>query len=524
MNNAYSLKRVALGGSCALAIALSAGTAAAQEVDPNATWVLGTTDQPTTYDPAGAYDLPSWNIMWNVYSFLMRIPPGETTPVLDAAKSCEWSAETKYKCVLKEGITFTNGQELTAEDVKFSFERMIEMDKPAGPSSLFSPIQSISTPDEYTVVFDLKQHNATWPYVLTTGAGAIVPKGVYPADELQPSDEIVGSGHYKLAAYKPNVQTVLEENEDYYGDPARNQRVIIQYFSNSSSLKLAIQQGNVDVAYRKLTPTDVQSLREMAKDQPFRLVEGKGTAIRYLVFNLDLEPGQQQAVRQAAAYLMDREAVAQNVYNGTVEPLYSMIPAGLKGHTDAFKSIYGVGTNAEKAKQVLSEAGIETPVELQLWYTPTHYGDSSADEYAEIQRAFETDDIFDVTLKSTEWARYVEAATTDQYPAFQMGWFPDFPDADNYTAPFYGSETSWLNTHYENARVDELIGKQRAAEDSEARVEAFEEIQQIAAEEVPIIPVFQAKQIATVGDQMTGVSDTLDASYIFRYWLVGKTQ
>ncbi|NIR43124.1 MAG: peptide ABC transporter substrate-binding protein, partial [Gemmatimonadetes bacterium] len=192
--------------------------------------------------------------------------------------------------------------------------------------------------------------------------------------------------------------------------------------------------------------------------------------------------------------------------------------------TDAFEEQYGVGADPEAAKRVLQEAGIETPVELQLWYTPTHYGDASADEYAEMQRSLETDDIFDVTLKSTEWSQYVAAATTDQYPAFQLGWFPDYPDADNYIAPFYGSETSFLNNHYKNQRVDELIAKERASTDPQERIAAFAEIQDIVAEEVPIIPYWQGVQLAAARDGVTGVKDTLDGIYIFRHWLVGKAK
>mgnify|MGYP000185011524 CR=1 FL=1 len=523
MTKRRRMPKRSLAASAATALALAGAPAAAQEINPEATLVLGTTDQPVSYDPAGSYDLPSWTVLYNVYSFLMHLPAGEMQPEPDAAKQCGWKTDTQYRCTLREDIEFTNGQALTSADVKFSFNRILEQDNPNGPSSLLAPIERIETPGKYEVVFHLNQHIATWPYILATGAGAIVPKGVYPRDDLQPSDEVVGSGHYKVAAYKPGVQTVLEENENYYGQPAKNKRAIIQYFSNSSALKLAVEQGNVHIAYRKLTPTDIQALRQNAGDE-MRIVTGKGTVIRYLVFNLELEPGNSHAVRKAAAYLMDRGAIAKNVYNGTVEPLYSMVPRGLDGHIDAFKAEYGVGSDPAKAKQVLSEAGIETPVELQLWYTPTHYGDSSADEYAEIQRALETDDIFDVTLKSTEWARYVSAATTDQYPAYQMGWFPDYPDPDNYIAPFYSSEKSWLNNHYNNDRVDELISKERATEDRQARMDAFKEIQRITAKDVPIIPVFQAKQIAVVRDSITGIEKTLDPSYVFRYWHIGKTR
>jgi peptide/nickel transport system substrate-binding protein len=498
----------------------AASGAQAQNVDRDATIVVGTTDQPVSYDPAGSYDNPSWNVIYNVYSFILELPPGETTPSPDAAKSCTWQDPKTYKCTLKSGIKFSNGKTLTSEDVKFSLERVIEQKNPNGPASLLSSLDRVETPDDSTVIFHLRQPDATWPYILTTGAGAIVPSNAYPRDELQPSDEVISSGHYHVAAYRPGVQTVLEANPDYYGEPARNARAIVQYFSNSATLKLAVEQGDVDVGYRKFTPTDIAALRD--SERGVRIVEGKGTVIRYLVWNLGLEPGDELAVRKAAAYLMDRPTIAEQVYNGLVTPLYSMVPTVLQGHTDAFKEKYGVGSNPQAARKVLEEAGIDTPVELQLWWTPTHYGDASADEYAEIQRSLETGDIFDVTLKSTEWSQYVSAATTDQYPAFQLGWFPDYPDADNYIAPFYGSETSFLNNHYENERVDELIAKERASTDQQERVAAFEEIQEIVAEEVPIIPYWQGIQLAAAREGVTGVKETLDGTYIFRHWLVGK--
>ena len=125
---------------------------------------------------------------------------------------------------------------------------------------------------------------------------------------------------------------------------------------------------------------------------------------------------------------VDRQAIVHNVYNDTVAPLWSMVPSALSGHVDAFKDLYGDAPDIPGATKTLKDAGITTPVPLEIWWTPTHYGDSSADEYAEIKRSLEASGLFTVTLKSTEWDTYITAALTDQYPQYQLGWFPDYPD------------------------------------------------------------------------------------------------
>ena len=165
-----------------------------------------------------------------------------------------------------------------------------------------------------------------------------MPSDVYPEKSLQPDDKVIGSGPYKLVKYQPGVQAVLERNPDYWGTPAKNARVLIQYYKDSPALKLAIQGGDVDIAFRNLTPTDIESLRG---ESGLSVVEGQGIEIRYLVFNTKLDPGKNTAVRRSIAYLIDRQSIVDNVYNGTVDPLYSMIPAGLLGHTDAYKTEYG---------------------------------------------------------------------------------------------------------------------------------------------------------------------------------------
>jgi peptide/nickel transport system substrate-binding protein len=226
-------------------------------------------------------------------------------------------------------------------------------------------------------------------------------------------------------------------------------------------------------------------------------------------------------VRQAVAQTIDRASIAENVYNGTADPLYSMVPSGLQFHTEAFADRYGDQPDPDAAKKTLEDAGVDTPVPLEVWWTPSHYGPVSGDEYAEIKRQLDDSGLFDVTLKSTEWNQYSEAAFTDKYPVYQLGWFPDYPDADNYTSSFY-SKDSFLNIHYSNPEMEKLLAEEKATTDESAREQAFAKIQELGAEDAPTIPYIEISQVAVASDAVSGVEDTLDPSYIFRYWLISK--
>ncbi len=488
--------------------------------------VIGTTDTVISTDPAGQYDLGSSTIILQTYQTLLAIEAGGSTPEPDAAEACDFSDDsgTTYVCTLKEGLTFHDGSDLTAEDVVYSLERLIAIEDVNGGYTVLTPenLESVEATSDLEVTMQLKEPDATWPFRLTTTQAAIVPSDseTYPADELATNGEVVGSGPYQLESYEDGQTAQLVPFEDYAG-PAevKNGGAVVTYYPQESTLAGAVDSGEVDVAYRSLSPTTVADLSET---DGVNIVEGEGSEIRYIVFNVDLDPGQEQAARQAMAALVDREAIAETVYNGTVEPLYSMVPEGLQFATAAFADRYGEAPDPDLATQTLEDAGVDTPIEVELWWTPTHYGLVSADEYAELERQFEAGGLFDITLESAEWNQYGEVMAQDQYPVFQLGWFPDFPDADNYTAPFF-VDGGFYNSHYSNDRVNELVSQARASTDAAEREQAYAEIQEIAAEEVPTIPIWQGKQVSAVVDGVSGVEDTFDPSYAFRMWMISKS-
>ena len=196
-------------------------------------YIVGTTDTVTALDPAGSYDLGSSTLEYNLYQTLMTVPAQSTEIVGDAAKSCEYNDPKTLTCTLNPGLTFSNGDDLTSSDVKYSFERAITIQDPIGAAiyllgSITDTSKSgkvtmnpgaIETPDDTTVVFHLNQPDTTFQYVLTyPGAGAIVDEDVFPADKKLADDKAIGSGPYKLSQYKPGEQAVLEINESYQGE------------------------------------------------------------------------------------------------------------------------------------------------------------------------------------------------------------------------------------------------------------------------------------------------------------------
>lgn len=500
---------------------------------------IGTTDKVVSLDPAGSYDNGSLMLELQIYQFLMNIPAGEGTPTGDAAESCDFTdGGQTYTCKMKPGLKFTNGDPLTAQDVAFSFKRVVDINDANGPASLLGNMKSVEAPDDSTVVFTLNNPNdQTFPFVLGTSAGPIVDSKVFPADALLDDTQVVGSGPYKIDSYSKNELVSLVPNTDYQGNGGelKNAGVTLQYFTDASNLKLAVQQGDVDVAWRSL---DAQSIADLRTNDKVKVVEGPGGEDRYIVFNLNTMPGdnddQKLAIRRAIAYSIDRQAIATKVFQDLYTPAYSMVPDGFPGHIDAFKDEFGDSPNKDAAAKELSDAGVTTPVTLPIEYNPDHYGSASDLQFNEIKSQLEATGLFKVNLQSAEWTTYAKERTQDAYPIYQLGWFPDFPDSDNYFAPFL-LPNNFVQAHYCDADAPEgsrpcdkdgvipLITTEQTKSGDE-RIAAIEKIQEISATGVmPTLPLLQGKQIAVVGADVTGAEDTLDATFLFRFWKLGKS-
>ena len=417
MTSASTIRKrtlAALGGVAIAAMVLSGCAAGNNPGTPGAssgTLTVGTTDKVTTLDPAGSYDNGSFFIMNNVFPFLMNSNPGSSDVHPDIAESADFTAPTEYTVVLKKGLKFANGHDLTASDVKFSFDRQVKIAADNGPSTLLYNLDSTEVKDDLTVVFHLKAANdQIWPQILSSPAGPIVDEEVFSPDAVTTDKEIVDAnafaGPYVISSYKFNELVQFKAYKDYQGllGTPKTATINLKYYADQSNMKLDVQEGNIDVATRSLSATDVDSL---SGNKNVTVHKGPGGEIRYIVFNFDTMPfgaktadadaAKSLAVRQAIADLIDREAIANQVYKGTYLPLYSYVPAGLTGATEVLKDLYGDGNggpDADKAKAALEAAGVSVPVTLNLQYNPDHYGVSSSEEYAAIKGQLDATGLF----------------------------------------------------------------------------------------------------------------------------------
>ncbi|MDJ0321472.1 ABC transporter substrate-binding protein [Pseudarthrobacter sp. PS3-L1] len=532
---------IALAGVSALALTACTGPTGGSTATDSAagsTISYGTTDKVVTLDPAGSYDAGSFMLMNQIYPFLMNSKPGTADSSPDIAESASFTSPTEYTVKLKSGLTFANEHKLTSSDVKFSIDRILAINDDNGPASLLGNLDSVAAPDETTVVFTLKEGNdQVFPGVLAANSGPIIDEEVFPADKLMDDDAIVAAkpfaGQYTIESYKKNELVSLVANPVYnglLGKPA-NGGATIKYYADSTNLKLDVQQGNIDVAGRSLTATDAEDL---AQDSKVSVYKGPGGELRYIVFNFDTmpfgaktpeaDPAKALAVRQAMANLVDREAIANDVYKGTYLPAYSVVPEGFVGAVTPLKDMYGDGNgmpSLDKAKKAFSDAGIAGPVNLKLQYNPDHYGKSSGDEYAKIKEQLEKSELFTVDLQSTEWVTYSKDRTADVYPVYQLGWFPDYSDADNYLTPFF-VPGNFLKNHYENSSVTDLIKKQLTTVDKTEREKILGEAQTKVAEDLSTLPLLQGAQLMVAGKDVKGVDQTLDASFKTRLGLISK--
>src|SRR3954452_12861835 len=506
------------------------------------TLTVGTSDKITTLDPAGAYDNGSFTVMNQVYPFLLNTTPGNPDVEPDIAESADFTAPTDFTVKLKPGLTFVNGHDLTSSDVKFSFDRILKINDENGPASLLANLASVDAPDDTTVVFHLKVANdQTFAQVLSTNVGPIVDEEVLSPDALTPDADIVAgkafAGPYTITNYDQNNLVSYEANPDYQGSlgKPKTDKVNVKYYADASNLKLDIQEGNIDVAFRSLSATDIADLRG---NDNVQVIDGPGGEIRYITFNFntqpygattpEADPAKALAVRQAVADLIDRQELSDQVYKGTYTPLYSFVPQGLTGAITPLKDAYGDGNggpDADKAKQTLSAAGVTTPVQLSLQYNTDHYGPSSGDEYALIKDQLESSGLFAVNLQSTEYVQYSKDRVADVYPAYQLGWFPDFSDADNYLTPFFlntPESTAFLQNHYLNPAINTLIQQEVTTQDPAARQQVIEQIQTEEAKDLATVPYLQGSQVAVVGKDVKGTQDTLDAAFKFRYGVLSK--
>ncbi|HEX2699678.1 MAG TPA: ABC transporter substrate-binding protein [Acidimicrobiales bacterium] len=499
--------------------------------------VIGTTESlQNSFDPAQAYDFFGFEVVGNTAETLVTYEPNKTSvsPLLAKELPVVSADGLTYTFELRDGVKFTDGMPLDSAAVKFSLERARDFGAKDAEAAgfLLSGITAIDTPSPTTVVIHLSTPNQAFLARLAYTVASIVSPTAYKDNLLAgdeesdspavlakyKSDTIVGSGRYKIVSYKEKESIELEANPDYWGDQPKTKRILLRLFDKSSALKLALENGEVDVAFRSLQPDENNAFKNK---NGFKLIEGEGPGIRYITFNTTSEPFKNVNLRRAVAAAVDRQAVVDEVLKGSAKALPTMVPPPFSGSKESWTEMYGDGPAKDKVDQYLKAAGVPDgqKVDLDFWFSPTHYGDTEAAVAQVLARSLEDTGRFTVKISNVEWAEYGQKRRAGEMPIFLMGWYPDYLDEDDYLEPFSDPKV-FDPAKWEDQKMLDMVHKAQGTQDAAARTQVYKDAQDYMADQAPYVPIFQISQFAAVKDSVSGV--VLDPIQLLRLWLLEK--
>ncbi len=486
------------------------------------TVIIGTTDQISSLDFADAYAVHDWELFRNVNRGLMGYKPGTAEIVPEIAVDVPEVSEDglTYTFKIEPGWKYPDGTELKAQD----FVRGINRSALGGDVSFLvtTYVESVEAPDDETVVFHLKMPRGDFVQIVSASPYMPIPEGLFPDEELNKFPEkLYGVGPWQIVEYTVQEQLVLERNPNYKEGFPENapERVIIRYFEDPTQMALAVENGEIDIAWRILGPPEVQRLSEV---EGLTAYNSGGGGIRYIIPNHAMEPMSKKEVRQALAYLVDRDEIVDRVMQGTVDPLWSQVPPGFLGATEAFLDRYGTGGDVAAAEELLRAAGYseDNPLVFDLWYPPEHYGTHAAQIFQVLEAQFEATPLIQVNLQSQEWSTYVGACTGGEYQACYLGWFFDYPDTSNYLDPFAESSFSpGLGVNYASEEMDDLLHRAAASTDQAERAELYQQAQALYAEDVVTIPLTLEPEYAVWRNDRV-VNLVIGPAIVFQYEMI----
>jgi len=455
------------------------------------TVIIGTSDKIINLDPADCYDYFSSNILVQLTHGLMEMPVDSTDaekgPILEAY-SVNPTADS-YTFKIKTGIKFSDGTPFNASALKWNLDRSMALNGDPG-FLLTDVVDTVTVVNDTAVKIDLSLPDATFLQRLTyTVAWPISQSGPLAVDAISGDPEHIphGLGAYMVDTWTKDTEIILVPNPHYFGTEPANEKVVIKFYASASALLLALEGGSIDVAHRIFGPDEIKAVEA----NPDLAHATKATAgIRYLMLNCDVDASYPYLtdvrVRRAIAAAIDRSEICGVVFDDYNEPLFSMVPDIFESHIDAFAD----GPNQVWVEGNMTAAGYSTTdqYEIDLWYSPSHYGSTEADVAQLLQAQLIATGFFDVELQAAEWSAYKEGWGI--MPLFLLGWWFDYPDPSNYITPFVGGGAFSLGTNYSSSVMDGYINTMLSDPDLADRKDAQIDAQELMAEDVPIIPLF----------------------------------
>lgn len=523
--NARLNRRALVQGAAAAAVALPAGVAlgphevgaaplAAPRRQIDATTLVIADDlrpgnQWITFDPAWIYEINSAAGQCLVYEALYDLPdstkPDEFTPLIAADFPQVSEDGLEVTIPLRSGVKFHSGNEMTADDIVFSWNRLKNIK--FQPSFLATDYwSSVEAVDPLTIKINLVSPNAALVAILTsiplavTDSKVLRENGGTDAEDADKTDTAkdwlnagnsVGTGPYRLTTWELGSEVIIEKNPDYWGEPPKLDRIIWRNVPDANSQLQAVQAGEADIAY-SLDPDVASSVTE---DENLQLIAGPSLAIEYLAMHTQEEVGgplANRTLRQALGYAIDYDGIINGLMAGAAIQPATIAPEPLPGTVEVQDKKYV--TDVAKAQQLFDEAG-GGPVELTLSYGAGDIGSGGLDVETictKLQADLQQIQGLTIKLNPMDTAQRLEQYRAAKL-AFTIGpWTPDFPDIHAYAEPFGRTGVAAAKrVGYSNPDVDAALDAAIAESDPEARTALYVEVLTQIIEDAPFLILYQ---------------------------------
>ncbi len=499
-------RRGLLATSAALALGALSLPAAAQT--PPGILVVGQIAEPQSLDPATVTAANDFRILVNVFEGLVGYAPGTLDIVPELAESWEISEDgLQYTFKLREGVTFHDGTPFNAEAVKFTFDRMLDESHPfhnTGPFPLaffYSSIASTEVVDDLTVRFTLTEPYAPFLSNLAETTGVIVSPTAVEQHGAEFGRNPVGTGPFRFAEWRANEAVVIEANADHWDGAPGLQAVVFRPLTDPNTRVAEMLSGGIDL----LVEVPPASLSEF-EGEGFEIHEAAGPHLWFLILNLKEGPFTDVRIRQAANYAINKEALVEDVLEGTAQVAAGPTPPAFGWAYNEELEPYPY--DPERARQLLAEAGQPNPA---VTFYVTEGGSGMLDPVAmgtAIQADLEAVG-FDVTIETYEWNTFlgeVNPGLEGKADMAEMAWMTNDPD----TLPFLALRTeAWpeqggFNSgYYSNPEVDQLLTQARVSTDQAERAELYKRMQEIVHEDAPWVFVANWEQNAVTSDRVS---------------------
>jgi peptide/nickel transport system substrate-binding protein len=435
---------------------------------------------PTNLDPRIGIDAQSERIDSLIFDDLLsrgddlNVAPG-------LAERWEIPNPLTYIFHLRHGVKFHDGRPLTARDVKWTFDSLLEGEIRSTKAANYRFVDRVEAPDDFTVIFHLKEPDSPLLWNLSDGAMGIVPYGSLDEMTRRP----IGSGPFKFVSAETDREVILERNPDYWGEKAKLARVRFAVVPDATTQALELRKGSADVVINASFPPD--TVLTLKQERHLAVEQAVGTRLAYLAFNLRDPVLKDVRVRQAIAYALDRQPMIDYLWRGQAEPARSVLPPQSWAYDGGLPSY---PHDPDKANRLLDAAGYPAVNGVRFHLTMK----TSTDENTRLMVAVMQQQLRAVgialDIRSFEFATFFSDVTHGAFQMYGLRWIGGNEDPDIFEYAFHSAKFPPNGANrgfYSNPSVDALIDRARREVDPAVRKPLYAEVQRILAEDLPYI-------------------------------------